>query len=80
VILALGASAALADGPDDGSSPNDVDPSGTTTGTAEDLAGIGIGGGQGFAVVGADGAVGGPAKIIHRREGEKPFAYNLAAI
>jgi len=80
VVLALGASAALADGPDDGSSPNDVDPSGTTTGTAEDLAGIGIGGGQGFAVIGADGAVDADAtaKVFTDAKEKEPFAYNLA--
>lgn len=73
VILALGATAAFADGPT-------VDPSGTTTGSAEDLGGIGIGGGQGFAVVGSDGAVDADAtaKVFTDAKANEPFAYNLA--
>ena len=73
VILALGATAAFADGPT-------VDPSGTTTGSAEDLGGIGIGGGQGFAVTGADGAVdaAATAKVFADAKTNEPFAYNLA--
>ncbi|MEP6872248.1 MAG: hypothetical protein ABI939_10420, partial [Anaerolineaceae bacterium] len=73
VILALGATAALADGPT-------VDPSGTTTGSAEDLGGVGIGGGQGFAVTGADGALDADAtaKVFTDAKTSEPFAYNLA--
>ena len=73
VVLALGATAVFADSPE-------VDPSGTTTGTAEDLGGIGIGGGQGFAVVGADGAVDADAtaKVFTDAQAKEPFAYNLA--
>ncbi|MEO6397128.1 MAG: ammonium transporter [Tepidiformaceae bacterium] len=73
VVLALGATAAFADGPT-------VDPSGTTTGSAEDLGGIGIGGGQGFAVLDADGAVDADAtaKVFTDAQTNEPFAYNLA--
>ena len=73
VMIALGGSAALADGPE-------VDPSGTKVGTAEDLGGIGIGGGQGFAVIGPDGAVDADAtaKVFSDAKANEPFAYNLA--
>ena len=73
LVIALGGSAALADGPD-------VDPSGATVGTPEDLGGIGIGGGGGFAVTGPDGAVDADAtaKVFTDAKANEPFAYNLA--
>jgi Amt family ammonium transporter len=62
VILALGATAALADGPQ-------VDPSGTSVGTPEDLGGVGIGGGQGFTA---------GDEAFAKAQTDEPFAYNLA--
>jgi Amt family ammonium transporter len=62
VILALGATAALADGPE-------VDPSGTTVGMAEDLGGVGIGGGQGFTA---------GDEAFEKAKTDEPFAYGLA--
>jgi len=73
IVLALGATAVLADGPE-------VDPAGTVLGAAEDLAGISIGGGQGFAVLDADGAFDAvaTAKVFEDAKTKEPFAYNLA--
>lgn len=73
IVLALGATAVFADGPN-------VDPSGTVVGTAEDLGGISIGGGQGFAVLDADGAfdAAATAKVFEDAKTKEPFAYNLA--
>jgi Amt family ammonium transporter len=72
VVLALGATAAFADGPE-------ADPSGTTVGAPEDLGGIGIGGGQGFAVT-TDGAFDAAAtqKVFDDAKEKEPFAYGLA--
>jgi Amt family ammonium transporter len=72
LLLALGGTA-LADGPE-------VDPSGTKVGTAEDLGGIGIGGGQGFAVTAPDGSfdADATAKAFADAKEKEPFAYNLA--
>jgi Amt family ammonium transporter len=68
IVLALGVTAAFADGPD-------VDPSGTTVGTATDLGCIGVGGGQGFACPDADGN---PDPAFAKAQNDEPFAYNLA--
>ncbi len=64
-------STALAEGPD---------PSGAKVGTAEDLGGIGIGGGQGFAQVDETGAFDPEAtqKVFDDAKEKEPFAYNLA--
>jgi Amt family ammonium transporter len=77
ILLALGGSAALADGPD---GPPPVDPSGTTVGSPEDLGGIGVGGGGGFAQVDKDGAPdpAATAKVFTDAQKNEPFAYNLA--
>ncbi len=66
MLIALGGSA-LADGPD-------VDPSGTTVGTAEDLGGITVGGGQSLAGADADAT----AKRFADAKLNEPFAYDLA--
>ncbi len=68
---------AFADGPED-SPPIDV--AGTTVGTPEDLAGIGVGGGS-LAVLDKDGVVDADAtaKFFATAQKNEPFAYNLAA-
>lgn len=77
ILFALGATAAFADGPD---SPPPVDPTGTSVGTPEDLGGVGIGGGGGFAQVDANGAPdpAATAKVFADAQKNEPFAYNLA--
>ncbi len=79
IVLALGATAAFADGPDTPPSPP-VDPTGTNVGIPEDLGGVGIGGGGGFAQVDASGAPdpAATAKVFSDAQKNEPFAYNLA--
>ena len=67
VILGLGLTAALADGPD-------VDPTGTNVGDATDLGGIGIGNGQTFDSTSTDTG----AKTFSDAKTNEPFAYQLA--
>lgn len=68
VVLALGATAAFADGPD-------ADPSGTKIGTPEDLGCITPGGDTGFACADADGN---PDPLFAQAKEKEPFAYQLS--
>ncbi len=78
VFLALGANAALADGPDTPPAPV-VDPGGTTVGDPTDLGAIGVGGGS--LSVTKNGAVdaAATAQMFTDAKAKEPFAYNLAA-
>lgn len=67
--LAFGAHSAFADGPQ-------VDPSGATVGTPEDLGCITPGGGTGFACVDADGNA---DPMFEKAKTDEPFAYQLSA-
>ncbi len=80
VVLALGVTAAFADGPDDGAPTlPPLDPSGTTVGAPEDLQAVGVGGAT-FSVLDKDGVVDpeATAKVFPTAQEKEPFAYNLA--
>ncbi len=79
VFLALGATAAFADGPSDSTGPQ-VDPTGTTVGDPTDLGGIAVGGGS-LAVTAPDGTIdqAATAQAFADAKTKEPFAYNLAA-